>query len=130
MLDGENQIENVVHIATTNYPYLLDRRFIDRPSRFDTIKKVGMPSAAARKIYFQHKEPELDEEVIDRWVNNSNGYSIAHLREICVATQCLKQPEEHVFERLDKMKEVIVLTETGDDERGPAGFVQHLRKRR
>ncbi len=130
LLDGENQIENVVHVATTNYPDRLDRRFVDRPSRFDTIMKVGMPSALARETYFKAKEPSLSEEVLNRWVARTEGYSVAHLREVCIATQCFKQREEDVFERLDKMKEVITLTEDGDDEMGQVGFLHpHMIKK-
>ncbi len=43
VLDGEAQINNVVFLATTNYVEKLDKRFTDRPSRFDTVMKVPMP---------------------------------------------------------------------------------------
>jgi SpoVK/Ycf46/Vps4 family AAA+-type ATPase len=121
--DGEYQLNNVVHLATTNYPDRLDRRFIDRPSRFDTIKKVGMPSEEARRVYLQIKEPALDEMTVERWVQRSDGYSVAHLREVCIATQCLRQPEDEVFARLDKMRQLIELSSDGDDERDQVGFV-------
>lgn len=123
LLDGEFQISNVVHVATTNYPQLLDRRFVDRPSRFDTIMKIGMPSASAREIYFKAKEPSLTSETLQRWVERTEGYSVAHLREVCIATQCFLQQEDHVFERLDKMRRVIQLDESGNDERRQAGFL-------
>lgn len=130
LLDGENQIDNVVHLATTNYPHLLDRRFVDRPSRFDTVMKVGMPSAAARRVYFKAKEPSLLEDTIERWVDRTEGYSVAHLREVCIATQCFKQDEESVFERLDKMKEILHVNEDGEDIRmGQVGFITpHMKK--
>lgn len=124
LLDGEFQINNVVHLATTNYPGALDRRFIDRPSRFDTVMKVGMPSAKAREVYFKAKEPTLPDATIARWVGRTEHYSVAHLREVCIATQCFKQDEDDVFERLDKMRQILVLDDTGDDERGQSGFVQ------
>jgi hypothetical protein len=73
LLDGETQISNVVHVATTNYPEYLDRRFVDRPSRFDTIMRVGMPSADARRVYFKAKEPSLDAETLERWVASHRG---------------------------------------------------------
>lgn len=130
LLDGEFQISNVVHVATTNYPHMLDRRFIDRPSRFDTIMKVGMPSWEAREVYLKAKEPNIDADTINRWVARTEGYSVAHLREVCIATQCFKQSEEHVFERLDKMRQVLNLDETGDNERQSAGFVRMGRKLR
>lgn len=124
LLDGEFQINNVVHVATTNYPHLLDRRFIDRPSRFDTIMKVGMPTAEARRVYFKAKEPDLGPEVWDRWVKQTEGYSIAHLREVCIATQCFNQPEEAVFARLNKMRQIdnySNLDEVGE-QKMQAGF--------
>lgn len=104
LLDGETQISNVCHIATTNYPERLDKRFVDRPSRFDTIMRIGMPSPAARRVYFKAKEPSLDEVILQRWVDKTDGYSIAHLREVIVAIKCFEQSEEAVFERLDAMR--------------------------
>lgn len=72
LLDGELQIDNVVFIATTNYPEKLDRRIVNRPSRFDLVKKIGMPSAEARRTYILAKEPDaatnmitvVDEELV------------------------------------------------------------------
>lgn len=92
LLDGEAQIDNVVFVATTNYPELLDKRLVDRPSRFDTVAKIGMPSAEARRAYLCHKEPDLASEVIDEMVNVSEGMSIAHLRELIILTQCFGRP--------------------------------------
>lgn len=104
LLDGETQISNVVHLATTNYPEYLDRRFVDRPSRFDTIMLVDMPSPEARKAYFEKKEPSLDEFALRRWVERTDGYSIAHLREVIIAIKCFEQTEDEVFSRLDTMR--------------------------
>ena len=122
LLDGEFQLANVVHLATTNYPDRLDRRFVDRPSRFDTLMKVGMPSAAAREVYFRAKEPSLDEMTIARWVRQSEGYSVAHLREVCIATQCFNQDEAAVFKRLNRMRDLIKINDEGD-EREQVGFL-------
>lgn len=105
LLDGETQISNVVHVATTNYPEYLDKRFVDRPSRFDTIMFVEMPSAAARRVYFRAKEPGIDDVTLERWVKHTDGYSIAHLREVIIAIRCFEQTEEAVFKRLDEMRE-------------------------
>ena len=133
LLDGEFQTNNVIHIATTNYPGRLDRRFIDRPSRFDTIMKIGMPTAAARRVYFMNKEPELTEETLERWVEKTDGYSVAHLREVCIATQCLMQSEEQVFTRLDKMKRSTYELNDEGEERNQIGFggiAELVRKKR
>jgi predicted AAA+ superfamily ATPase len=128
LLDGEFQTNNVVHVATTNYPHLLDRRFVDRPSRFDTIMKIGMPSEDARRVYLKVKEPELDSDTIERWVRKSDGYSVAHLREICIAIQCFGQDEDAVFSRLDTMRQPnsLNIDESGENLRKRAGFLSDM----
>lgn len=105
MLDGENQTNEVMHVATTNYPEKLDRRFVDRPSRFDTIAEIGMPSAEARREYLRLKEPSLTLADLVRWTHRTDGYSIAHLREVIIAVKCFEQDEDDVFERLEIMRE-------------------------
>jgi len=122
LLDGETQISNVVHVATTNYPEYLDRRFVDRPSRFDTIMHVGMPSAKARKVYFRAKEPSLDNLTLDRWVNRTEDYSIAHLREVIIAIKCFGQDEDTVFERLGTMRGQKPESDGNGGLRRPVGF--------
>lgn len=104
LLDGESQVDNIIFIATTNYPGRLDRRFVDRPSRFDTIKYVGMPSAAARTAYLAAKEPGLSAHELERYTAMSEGFSIAHLRELVILTQCFKRPLDEAVARLAKMK--------------------------
>jgi len=105
MLDGEAQLQNVVYVATTNYPEMLDNRFKDRPSRFDTIRKIDMPSEDARRVYLQVKLPEMKAEEIEVFVIGSKGYSVAYLRELIVLTQCFKLSTEEAFKRLDMMRD-------------------------
>lgn len=128
MLDGETQISNVVHVATTNYPEYLDRRFVDRPSRFDTIMRVGMPSEAARRAYFKAKEPDLDDVTLARWAKRSDDYSIAHLREIIIAIRCFEQSEDEAFERLDGMRQNRIESDGLGGERGKVGFINDAMK--
>ena len=104
LLDGENQIENVVAVATTNYPERLDSRFVNRPSRFDKIIKLGMPNDGTRRVYLQSKEKSLEGDELERWVVASKDFSLAHLKEMIVAIKCLDQPFDEVVERLSKMK--------------------------
>lgn len=103
LLDGEAQVDNIVFVASTNYPERLDQRFVDRPSRFDTIRYIGMPSAAAREVYLQAKEPSLEGEELEAWVRASNGFSIAHLKEMIIAVRCFGQPLAEVTARLEAM---------------------------
>lgn len=102
MLDGESQIDNVVFVATTNYPERLDKRFVDRPSRFDTIKYIGMPNAEARRTYLVNKEKVWDADELDHFVEISDGFSVAHLRELIILTKCFKRPLEESAAKLRK----------------------------
>ncbi len=127
LLDGEAQVDNVIFLASTNYPEHLDRRFVDRPSRFDTIRRIGMPSAAARKVYLSTKEPSLAAEELDEWVRLSDGFSVAHLKEMIIAVRCFGQPLSEVVERLEEMQARQPTSEDNPDRKGGAGFLASAR---
>lgn len=112
LLDGENQINNVVYVATTNYPERLDPRIINRPSRFDEIIKIGMPTDEVRSIYLKSKlfENEISDDVIEKWVKDTEGLSIAHLKELIVAITCLDRDYNETIKRLQNMKKIPAST--------------------
>lgn len=122
LLDGESQIDNVVFVATTNYPERLDKRFVDRPSRFDTVEYVGMPSDDARRTYLRHKEPDLPDGTIDEMVEVSDGLSIAHLRELIILTQCFGRSIADAAKRLTASKHRPPSSERPPDAMIGAGF--------
>lgn len=112
IFDGESQIENIVYIATTNNIEELSPRLVNRPSRFDELIEVGMPAAAGRRAYLLHafKRDGLvvgDGLMIEQWVGDTEGFSVAHLRELVVSVMCLEQPYEDVLGRLKKMLEGV-----------------------
>lgn len=104
VLDGEAQIENVVFLATTNYIDQLDKRFVDRPSRFDLIVPVPMPTAKARAAYLYKKEPSLSPDELYDWTMASEGFSIAHLKEMVLSVKCYEKSLEETVARLRDQK--------------------------
>lgn len=105
LLDGEAQIDNVVFLASTNYPDRLGARIVNRPSRFDERIFVDMPSEETRKAYLQMvtaREP-LEEYDLEEWTADTKGMSIAHLRELVVAVRCLGRSYEDTIARLKAM---------------------------
>jgi len=107
LMDGELQIDNVVFIATTNYPERLDRRFINRPSRFDIIKKISMPTPQAREVYLKTKNKRLtkpeNQKEVKMWVEQTNGFSIAHLKELIISVEVFEMPTNTAITRLRTM---------------------------
>lgn len=122
MLDGESQVSNVVFIATTNYPEKLDKRFVDRPSRFDTIQLIPMPGEAARRVYLQTKEITLVDGELEHWVDISKGFSIAHLKEMIISNRCYGKPIEKVVKRLRKMNKNQLTSDDAVENDDKMGF--------
>lgn len=115
MLDGELQIDNVVFVATTNYPERLDKRLINRPSRFDEVIKIGMPNAKCREVYLVTKNPRLlkDDKELEMWVEKTENFSIAHLKELVASVECLGHPAEEAISRLRTMNSITI---SSDDD--------------
>lgn len=106
ILDGESQVSGVVFIATTNYPEDLDSRIVNRPSRFDRVEFIGMPSAEARGLYLQAKVKTTVAPDGTDLVAQTEGMSVAHLRELVAAIWCFGHKPLEVIQRLRKMEQV------------------------
>ena len=111
ILDGVNDVNHTVFLATTNYPERLGARIVNRPSRFDKRFRIGYPSAEARKLYFEHligdrnpKDLGID---VAKWVKDTDELSIAHLRELFIAVVILQDNYKQAIDTLKSMKEVI-----------------------
>ena len=103
LLDGELAINNVVNIATTNYPENLDGRVVNRPSRFDKVVKIDVPSAESRRAYLKTRIPKMPEEELDVWIEQTNRFSVAHLKELIVSVQILGHDLNDEIKRLRSM---------------------------
>ena len=84
MLDGSLRYDNIVYIATTNYPELLEERISNRPSRFDLRVEVKPPRKAAREFYLKSKLKKSDIAKMDmvRWLADTVGFTLDHLKEM------------------------------------------------
>lgn len=124
-LDGVDRMHKVVFLATTNYPEKLGARIMNRPSRFDKRYKVGYPSPESRKVYLQHlfeKEGELGYD-LDKWVTDTENFSIAHLKELFVAVVVFGDEYDVALKTLQQMK--VEVTSWGEEERGGIGFTRN-----
>jgi len=105
ILDGIKQIENVVYIATTNYPEKLEERITNRPSRFDRRYYVAPPSREVRKAYLLNKigENKIDID-IEKWLDDTEDLSMSHLKELFISVVLLDNKYENAIEHLNGMK--------------------------
>jgi len=118
LLDGENQVDKVINIATTNYPEKLDKRIVARPRRFDRMIKIDMPNEKIRKEYFKNKIG-FNGEDLDHWTKCSEGFSFASLSELVISVKCLGNSFEKSVERLKELGRKRSSTEF---EQTTAGF--------
>ena len=105
ILDGIKQIENVVYIATTNYPEKLEERITNRPSRFDRRYYVAPPSREVRKSYLLNKIGENKITIdIEKWLDDTADLSMSHLKELFISVVLLDNKYENAIEHLKGMK--------------------------
>jgi hypothetical protein len=106
ILDGVKQIDNVVYLATTNYPEKLQDRITNRPSRFDRRYEVLEPNSEIREAYFRNKLSNDDLQNIDmtQWVKRTDGMSLAHLRELVISVIVMGNEFDETIDRLNGLK--------------------------
>jgi len=122
LLDGVDQGEKLVYLATTNYPEVLGARILNRPSRFDKRFKMGHPGKKSRELYFKHLISEIAEYNIElnKWVKDTEGMSIAHLKELFISVCIFGNNYKESVDTLRFMNE----EHPKSFEDGKIGFVQ------
>lgn len=106
ILDGVRQIDNVVYLATTNYPEKLQDRITNRPSRFDRRYEVLNPNEEVREAYLRKKlfDEDLAKVDIKTWVEKTEDMSIAHLRELVISVIVMQNDFQETIDRLNGLK--------------------------
>lgn len=121
LLDGESKFENITYIGTTNFPERLEKRIIDRPSRFDEVIKITAPNEEVRRAYIERclSKTEQADLNIDKWVKDTKNMSLAHIKELFISTYCLDHDYEESLERIRNMKKT---PKNQDNEDKKLGF--------
>ncbi|MFP4523456.1 MAG: CDC48 family AAA ATPase [Candidatus Nanoarchaeia archaeon] len=84
-MDGLEELNNVVVIAATNRPDVIDTALL-RPGRFDRIVLVGVPDTLARqKIFNVHLKgmPLAADVDVSKLVEQTQGYVGADIQAVC-----------------------------------------------
>jgi len=108
ILDGIEQLDNVIYLATTNYTERLSERILNRPNRFDRRIQVGFPDAVTRKKYFKFKlkEDDFKNNDIKKWVKDTTNMTIAHLGELVKSVIILGNDYNETIKLLKSLKEI------------------------
>ncbi len=109
ILDGMDQLQNVVYLATTNYPEKLLGRITNRPSRFDRVFEFDYPDKNVRKIYLESlaKEGKMTQKDIDTWVEDTENLTVAHIKELYVSVNLFGYNYDDTLKTLKGMKKVL-----------------------
>jgi hypothetical protein len=126
LLDGQLSINKVVFIGTTNYLELIEPRVKNRPSRFDRVLQINTPNTASRKLYLKSRELDLTESQYDKWAEDTQGFSVAHLKELIISVYCYDQKYE---DALGRIKDMFKSAKSNSLEQSSSGFTAGLRKR-
>lgn len=112
LLDGENVVDNILYLGTTNYIDRFPPRLL-RPGRFDKTVKIDFPPVEGRLVYLQKKLSLVEKpERISELARMTEGMSFGHLREFVIACYCFKEPVSETIRRLKQ----VTYTELPDRE--------------
>ncbi len=113
VLDGIEQMDNVIYLATTNYTEKLPPRLLNRPNRFDRRIEIGYPTPEVREAYLRKKLKPADINIIEEsekpiqyWVDSTKDFTLAHLCELIKSTIILGNSFEESIDLLKKLKGV------------------------
>lgn len=101
-MDGLEELRNVVIIAATNRPDILDPALL-RPGRFDRMLLVPPPDLEARKQIFRihtKKTPLAEDVKLDDMAKKTEGYTGADIASIC-NTAVMLSIKEHIGKAKD-----------------------------
>ena len=130
-LDGLEEFNNVITIATTNDVDKIEKAVKNRPGRFDRVITIDNPDEDCRrrmlKLFTQHWviDPDVDIEKVIKFTNELSG---AHMRDLCktAATKAIYDdsltPEEIVIVKACHFEEAVAEVKNKD-------FATHMKQK-
>lgn len=111
MFDSAKSIDNVLFIATTNYPERLDPRIYNRPGRFSHVLKIGLPGAPARKAYLEailknHRD-------VEEIVKNTDKFTIDHLTALVNAVY---REKKELYSEIERLRTLFKMPKAGEQK--------------
>ena len=122
LLDGIEGFENMVYLATTNYPEDLDSRIRNRPSRFDRRFHIDFPNDNARQRYIEFLQSKVENyklSNIQHWIDDTKNFTFSHIKELFISVVLYQRDYKEALAELIEMKRKI---SSEEDETHGIGF--------
>lgn len=113
LLDSAKSINNVMFIATTNYPDRLDPRIYNRPGRFSHVIKIGLPTSKTREAYL--KAILKNHRDVNYIVAESDGFTIDHLTALVNAVY---REKKELKDELSRLRALFRIPKVDDTKLG------------
>ena len=127
ILDGSDQYDGVLTIATTNYPDKIGEQYTARPSRFNLVVEYKKPDENVRRFYITNKLKDAGLDVdklkddIERYVKKTEGFTFDYVKEVIEGIYVSEIPEDELFDRINnsiKMRGKYITTESNSQKLG------------
>jgi len=107
-LDGHLSEPGVIYLAATNYMHKVSDRIKNRPSRFNFVKEIPLPSADHRAQILKAKLPIEAQEKIDmvELAEQTAGLSIDHVKAVMTYMLVYKKTLEQAVDIAKSFSEV------------------------
>jgi hypothetical protein len=122
ILDGAEGFDNIVFLATSNYPEEIDQRFTTRPSRFDTVYVIDCPNFDDRLKYISNKNMGISEDKARDIAKKTDGMSYAHIKEYLVSTYLFKIDSETTMQRMLDQESHPISSKDFEEKKCKLGF--------
>jgi SpoVK/Ycf46/Vps4 family AAA+-type ATPase len=103
VLDGQESLENVMFIVTTNHIDKLSGRLL-RPGRFATILEVPSLTLAARTEYLNIKLSEVSIGERAEIAEKTEGFTVDDLKEVILSVKVFGKSLDQTVEQINKLK--------------------------
>jgi len=123
VMDGIEEHQEIVTVATTNCLEALDKALSQRPSRFDWVIKLRRPSLGERRLLVSRlcEKIPLDEEMQEYIAQRAENCTPAQLQEI-IFSLVIQQPVGEPGLSVSREHIERIISRTNDKSRHRLGF--------
>jgi hypothetical protein len=125
-LDGVNDNDGLVTIATTNRLQVVEKALRNRPGRFDRVVEIGLPDEHCRRLLLQKllASAKISDTDLAALASHTGGYSGAQLEELVNTMHLFAAEGSSNGDRLLVGKSLIeaALADLNVEQKRPIGF--------